>query len=779
MDKLQTVDIVDEVRVNSLEYGVAVTTDRAIPDATSGLKPVAKRILWDCQDMGFVYSKPHVKCARIVGDTMGRFHPHGDSSIYGALVRLAQEWIMRYPLIDWHGNKGNIGGDGPASMRYTEARLSKLAEDGMLANLKKNNVDMGVNYDETEDEPITLPAIFPNLLCNPNTGIAWGLACNWLPHNLGEVAQAIYDVIEGKEPTLPGPDFPTGGLILNAKDIPAIMKTGHGTIRVRAKYKVEKNNLVFYEIPYGETVEDIIDKIKLAYKAKEIDGIKKIVDESDKKGLRIVITCTENPDAIAARLFAHKDIRLQTTISYNQVALVNKRPIELNLKDCIDIYLDHNKDCLTKELNFDVAEATKRKEIVDGLLKALASIDEIIALIRGSESSSAAKDALINKYQFTENQVKAILAMRLSSLAKLEGVELENERAELVNNLTEWNAILNSEERQLAVIKTHLEALVKKYGDARRTELTHIEIKKEEKEIEAVVPQDVMVVMSQSGNVKRIPLSSYKVQKRNGKGVKNLDEATLALVSTNTVNALMVFTDKGKMYRLLVDSIPEGTNASKGVNVASILKMDSDEKVIAASSLYHNTKAQYAVFFTKNGLIKKTSLEEYASVKKTTGIIAIKFKEGDSLAHVTFLDNEDVVVITKGGMAIHFETKSIAATGRATSGVKAIGLYDGDEVLTGLPIHKTDDSIAIVTENGLGKLITQKEVPAQGRGGKGIKISSHNIVGAEMVSADDDLLVLGRPNSICISVKDMPTLGKIAQGNIVINGSKPYKVCKL
>lgn len=779
MDKLQTVDIVKEVRTNSLEYGVAVTTDRAIPDATSGLKPVAKRILWDCQDMGFVYSKPHVKCARIVGDTMGRFHPHGDSSIYGALVRLAQEWIMRYPLIDWHGNKGNIDGDGPASMRYTEARLSKLAEDGMLANLKKNNVDMGVNYDETEDEPITLPAIFPNLLCNPNTGIAWGLACNWLPHNLGEVAQAIYDVIEGKEPTLPGPDFPTGGIILNAKDIPAIMKTGHGTIRVRAKYKVEKNNLVFYEIPYGETVEDIIDKIKLAYKAKEIDGIKKIVDESDKKGLRIVITCTENPDAIAARLFAHKDIRLQTTISYNQVALVNKRPIELNLKDCIDIYLDHNKDCLTKELNFDITEATKRKEIVDGLLKALASIDEIIKLIRGSESSSAAKDALINKYQFTENQAKAILAMRLSSLAKLEGVELENERAELINNLTEWNAILNSEERQLAVIKTRLEALVKKYGDARRTELTHIEIKKEEKEIEAVVPQDVMVVMSQSGNVKRIPLSSYKVQKRNGKGVKNLDEATLALVSTNTVNALMVFTDKGKMYRLLVDSIPEGTNVSKGVNVASILKMDSDEKVIAAASLYRNTKAKYAVFFTKNGLIKKTSLEEYASVKKTTGIIAIKFKEDDSLAHVTFLDDEDVVVITKGGMAIHFETKNIAATGRATSGVKAIGLYDGDEVLTGLPIHKTDDSITIVTENGLGKLIAQKEVPAQGRGGKGIKISSHNIVGAEMVSADDDLLVLGRPNSICISVKDMPTLGKVAQGNIVINGSKPYKVCKL
>lgn len=787
MTQLNTVDICDAFFDSSLEYGVAVSTDRALPDALNGLKPVHKRILYSMYKEGRFFNKAHVKCAKIVGDVMGDFHPHGDSSIYEALVRLAQEWVMRYPLIDWHGNKGNRQGDGAAAMRYTESRLAKIAEDGMLAGLDKNNVPMSRNYDNTLDEPVTLPSIFPNLLCNPNDGIAYGMACSWLPHNLCEVAEAIYAVMRGEEPMLPGPDFPTGGVILNAKDIPAIMKTGHGTIRYRAKYEIKKNEIIFYDLPYGKNIEDLIGQLKDAARGfdekkkevKKIEGITGIRDDSDKTAYRIAVKCSGNPESIAQQIFAHGKISLQTTISYNQTAIVNKRPVELNLKDCIDIYLEHNKDCLKKELEFDIAKAKDRLEIVEGLLKALASIDDIIALIRGSESSSAAKEALITKYQFTENQAKAILAMRLSSLAKLEGVELENEKTDLIGKLAQWNDTLNSEELQLAVIKTRLEAIVKKYGDKRRTELTHIEIKKEEKEIEAVVPEDVMVVMSQSGNVKRIPLASYKVQKRNGKGVKNLDEATLALVSTNTVNALMVFTDKGKMYRLLVDSIPEGTNASKGVNVASILKMDADEKVIAASSLYRNTKAKYAVFFTKNGLIKKTSLEEYASVKKTTGIIAIKFKEGDSLADVTFLDDEDVVVITRAGMAIHFETKSIGATGRATSGVKAINLNEGDEVVTGLPVHKVDDQIAIVTTNGLGKLLSQKDIPSQGRGGKGVKIASNDIVGAEMVSAEDQLLIMGRPNSICINAKDMPAVGKIAQGNIVINGSKPYKVCKL
>lgn len=784
---METVELYNTFWNNSLEYGTAVCTDRALPDALSGLKPVHRRILYSMYTHGRTYNKPHVKCARSVGDIMGELHPHGDSSIYEAMVRLAQEWVMRYPLIDWHGNKGSQGGDGAAAMRYTESRLAKITEDGMLVGLDKNNVPMMRNYDNTLDEPTTLPSIFPNLLCNPNDGIAYGMACSWLPHNLREVAEAIYAVMRGEEPMLPGPDFPTGGVILNAKDIPAIMKTGRGTIRYRAKYEIKKNTIIFYELPYGKKVEDLIGQLKDAVRGfdekkkevKKIEGITEVRDDSDKTAYRIAVECSGNPESIVQQIFTHGKISLQTTISYNQTAILNKRPVELNLKDCIDVYLEHNKDCLRKELEFDIAKARDRLEIVEGLLKALASIDDIIALIRGSESSSAAKEALIAKYQFTENQAKAILAMRLSSLAKLEGVELENEKTDLIGKLAQWNDTLNNEELQLAVIKERLEAIVKKYGDARRTELTHIEVKKEEKEIEAVVPEDVMVVMSQSGNVKRIPLASYKVQKRNGKGVKNLDEATLALVSTNTINALMVFTDKGKMYRLLVDSIPEGTNASKGVNVASILKMDADEKVIAASSLYRNTKAKYAVFFTKNGLIKKTSLEEYASVKKTTGIIAIKFKEDDSLADVTFLDEEDVVVITRAGMAIHFETKSINATGRATSGVKAINLNESDEVVTGLPVHKVDDQIAIVTTNGLGKLLSQKDIPSQGRGGKGVKIATNDIVGAEMVSDEDQLLIMGRPNSICINAKDMPAVGKIAQGNIVINGSKPYKVCKL
>ena len=440
---MDTVELYNTFWNNSLEYGTAVCTDRALPDALSGLKPVHRRILFSMYEHGRTSNKPHTKCARSVGDVMGELHPHGDTSIYGAMVRLAQEWVMRYPLIDWHGNKGSQGGDEAAAMRYTESRLAKITEDGMLVGLDKNNVPMVRNYDNTLDEPTTLPSIFPNLLCNPNDGIAYGMACSWLPHNLGEVAEAIYAVMRGEEPMLPGPDFPTGGVILNAKDIPAIMKTGHGTIRYRAKYEIKKNEIIFYELPYGKSVEDLIGQLKDAVRGfdekkkevKKIEGITNIRDDSDKTAYRIAVKCSGNPESIAQQIFAHGKIALQTTISYNQTAILNKRPVELNLKDCIDVYLEHNKDCLTKELKFDIAKAKDRLEIVEGLLKALASIDDIIALIRGSESSSAAKVTLIEKYQFTDNQAKAILAMRLSSLAKLEGVELESELSESERNL--------------------------------------------------------------------------------------------------------------------------------------------------------------------------------------------------------------------------------------------------------------------------------------------------------------------------------------------------------
>ena len=433
---MQNNDIINELSTNFIEYAVAVNTDRAIPDATSGLKPVAKRILWSAFEKGYSSSKPHVKSAKIVGDVMAEYHPHGDSSIYGALVRLSQPWVMRYPLIDFHGSNGNIDGDGPAAYRYTESRLSKLAEDGMLFGIKKRNVDFIPNYSEDAEEPVTLPAIFPNLLCNPNTGIGVAMACNFAPHNLCEVATAIHNYVDGKEPMLPGPDFPTGGIVINKNDIPNIMSTGHGSVKIRAKYKIEKQNLVFYEIPYGTSTEALIAEIgKVA--DEEIADIINIRNESNKKGLRIVVECKKdtNLDSIANKLFAKTN--LQTSFSYNQVALINKTPTEVNLKDCIEIYLKHNIQCLIKECNFDLNKTQSRLEIVEGLLKALKNIDTIITLIKKSESSAAAKDNLINKYKFTEPQAKSIVAMRLGSLAKLEGIELNNERTKLIETIKE------------------------------------------------------------------------------------------------------------------------------------------------------------------------------------------------------------------------------------------------------------------------------------------------------------------------------------------------------
>ena len=429
---MQNNDIFNELGQNFIEYAVAVNTDRAIPDARSGLKPVARRILYGAFNEGFSSNKPHIKCANIVGNVMAKFHPHGDSSIYDALTRLSQPWVMRYPLIDWHGNNGNRDGDPAASYRYTEARLSKLSEKGLLANIRKNTVDFVPNYSETEDEPVTLPAIFPNLLCNPNTGIGVAIACNWLPHNLKEVAQAIYDYVDGKEPMIPGPDFPTGGLIINGNDLPNIIRTGKGSVKIRGKYNIENNNIVFYEIPYGTGTEDLMNEIGAACDEERIHGITNIRNESNrKKGFRLVIECDKNANmaTIIASLF--KETSLQTSISYNQVALVDKTPTELGLKDCIKIYIDHNVSCVTREANFDKAKAEARLHIVDGLIKALENIDNIIALIKSADSSADAKVKLISKYGFSEEQAKAILDMKLSRLAKLEKIELEEEKAKL------------------------------------------------------------------------------------------------------------------------------------------------------------------------------------------------------------------------------------------------------------------------------------------------------------------------------------------------------------
>lgn len=777
-------DLTKELGTNFIEYAVAVNTDRAIPDAKSGLKPVAKRSLWGAFEAGVTSDKAHVKCARIVGDVMGKYHPHGDTSIYGAIVRLSQDWVMRYPLFDWHGNNGNIIGDGPAAMRYTETRLSKITCAGMLAGIKKKNVEFEKNFDETEDEPVTLPAVFPNLLCNPNTGIGVAMACNWLPHNLKEVAQAIYDYMDGKEPMLPGPDFPTGGIIINQKDIPNILRAGHGSIKLRGKYKIEKNNIVFYEIPYGMTIEALMLEIGEVCDSKEIEGVSDIRDESNKKGLRLVIECEKNAsiDSVIKKLFSKTN--LQTSISYNQVALVDKTPTELNLTQCIEIYVKHNIDCIKREAEYDLNKAKDRYEIVSGLLRALEDIDNIIAFIKASKSAATAKDGLMQKWNFTDNQAKAIVDMKLGKLAGLEKIELNEEAEKLSKQISYFTALSQKETEQKKVLITRLQTLVKDFGDDRKTELTHITIKPEEKEIEEVVPEECVVIISQSGDIKRVATKSFKTQKRNGKGVKSEDDAILDIISTNTIDTLMAFTNRGKMYRLLVDNVPVGTNASKGTRIGTLINMEPDEKVIAITSLYRKTNAEYVLFFTKNGLIKKTSLEEYMKVKRSTGIAAINLKDGDMIANVTFAKDEEVLVVTKNGMSIRFTTEDISPIGRVTAGVKSIKLEEGDEVLCGLPIHNLKDSVAVFTTNGFGKKTPLDEFPLQGRAGKGIMLYKPSkitgeIAGAAMISDADNILIIGKPNSICITATEVPLLGRVSAGNAMIKGSEIKSIVKI
>ena len=774
-------DLINELGVNFIEYAVAVNTDRAIPDAKSGLKPVAKRILYGAFDGGYVYAKPHVKCANIVGNVMADWHPHGDSSIYGALVRLAQPWVMRYPLIDFHGSMGNRDGDGPAAYRYTEARLAKLSEDGMLTGIKKKNVDFIPNYSETKDEPVTLPAIFPNLLCNPNTGIGVAMACNWLPHNLNEVAQAIYDYMDGKEPMIPGPDFPTGGQIINKSELPGIIKAGRGSVKVRGRYTTEGNNIIFYEIPYGVATEALMTEIGNACDEERIKGIENIRNESNRKGFRLVIECEKGANLLNIINLLFKETSLQTSISYNQVALIDKVPTELGLKDCIKVYIDHNVDCILREAEFDKKKAQNRLEIVEGLLKALEDIDNIIALIKSSESSTKAKEGLMVKYNFTEPQAKAIVDMKLGRLAGLEKMEINQEHSELLDTITALDLIIQNPKAEL---RTRLERLVKTYGDARRTELIQITQTKEEKEIEYVEPEKCVVVMTEAGTIKRIPVTSFRTQKRNGKGVKTQEDITSMVLRTNTIDSLMIFSNQGKMYRLLVNDIPVGTNTSKGTAIKALVPMEQGEEPATMYSIYRDTEAKYVLFATKNGVVKKTALEEYVNTKKKNGIGAITLRDGDELASVVLIKDEPILLVTANGYVLKCDSKEFGATSRMTTGVKGINLGNNDALVAAIPIRNENDALALFSEGGLAKKVLPTELMSQKRGGKGLifyKVadSTGPVSAAAMVSDEDNLLIVGDKKSICITATDIPALGRASIGNQMIKCSKVIAVSKV
>lgn len=766
-------DLVDELGENFIEYAVAVNTDRAIPDATSGLKPVAKRIIYGAYDQGFSFKKPHVKCANIVGNVMADWHPHGDSSIYGALVRLSQEWVMRYPLIDFHGSKGNRDGDGPAAYRYTEARLSDLVEDGMLVGMKKGVVDTVPNYSETKDEPVTLPSYFPNLLCNPNTGIGVAMACNWAPHNLNEVAQAINDYIDGKEPMLPGPDFPTGGLIINKDDIPAIMKTGRGSVKIRGKYNIEGNNIVFYELPYGVVTETLMEEIGKACDDGDVEGIKHIRNESTrKKGFRLVLECEKDANLNKTIFQLFKNTNLQSSFSYNQVALISKTPTELNLKDCCEIYVNHNTECIRRETKFDLDKAVDRLEIAEGLLKALEDIDNIIELIKKSESAAAARVALQAQYKFTEAQAKAITDMRLGKLAGLEKIELQQERADILDEIKKLNAIM---ENPIDELRSRLAAIVKKYGDARRTELTQIAEPKdsEEKKIAAIPPEKCVVILTEAGNIKRIAATAFRAQRRAGKGIKTQDDITSMVLRTNTVDSLMVFTDKGNMYRLIVDDIPEGTNTTKGMPLRALINMEPSENPTVIYSIYRDTDAKYVVFVTKQGYVKRTSLEEYTGIKKKTGTKALNLHDGDSIAAVFLANEEQILILSKDGYAIRCKGTEFPSSGRVSMGYKGMNLKAGDSVITALPIRHPDDDVAIFSNSGLGRRVSLKSFTPQTRNGRGTLYAKNaDAASACLVTDGDMILVCGDKTSICIKAEELVTTeSKDTQGTIVLKGN--------
>ena len=791
MGEILQTPIIHEVEQSFLDYSLSVITDRAIPSAEDGLKPVARRILWDMFDKGYFNNKKFVKCAQPVGDTMGRFHPHGDTSIYGALVWLSQPWNMRYPLISFHGNNGSRDGDEAAAYRYTECKLSKMGEE-MLADIKKNTSDWQLAYTDEEEEPIYLPGRIPNLLVNGTSGIAVAMACSFAPHNLNEVMDAAKYLLDN--PTceikdlltfIKGPDFPTGGMIINKDELLNTYITGKGRARIRGEYTIESNkgqdSIVFTSIPYKVSKTQLILDIDKLCEDGTLEGITAIRDESNIQGVRFVIELAKGISAepIISKLF--KNTRLEDTYSINQVALVNKKPELLNLKRLLEIYNEHQKDVLIRKTNFEAEKIRARIHILDGLLIALEDIDNVIALIKKSESAAAAKVNLINQYNLSEAQAKAILDMKLAKLAKLEKVEIQEEKNNLVKELDHLNNILANPIPEMKNIYTEIE---KNYGDERRSTITQVAITKEEKEIEFVEPEKCVVVMTEGGSIKRIPTSSFRTQKKNGKGIKSQDDITSCVLRTNTIDNLMIFSDKGIMYRLLVDNIPVGTNTSVGQSIKSLVNMAVDENPATMYSIYRDTNAKYVLFTTKNGLVKKTTLDEYIKTKKKTGIAAIALRENDGLASVSLIDNEPILLLTKNGYIIRFNSSEITPTSRSTYGIKGITLSEGDEVVMALPIRHDTDNLAVFTTGGMGKKVPLTEITIQKRGGKGLYIykptaSTGNVISASLIDDNDNLLISGNSASICISAKDIPVLGRTSIGNQMIKSGSIKSVTKV
>ncbi len=791
-DQIREVDLKRTMEESYIDYAMSVIAARALPDVRDGLKPVQRRVLYSMIELNNGPDKPYRKCARIVGDTMGKYHPHGDSSIYGALVNLAQDWSTRYPLVDGHGNFGSVDGDSAAAMRYTEARLSKISME-MLADINKDTVDFVPNFDETEKEPVVLPSRFPNLLVNGATGIAVGMATNIPPHNLREVIAAVVKIIdnrveEGRETSIDeileiikGPDFPTGAKILGKKGIEEAYRTGRGKIKVRAVTNIEtqpngKSSIIITELPYAVNKASLIKKIADLVHEKKIDGITAITDESSREGMRINIELRRDVNANVILNQLYKHTQLQDTFGVTMLALDKNQPKVMNIMEMLQLYLDYQEEVVTRRTKYDLNKAQERAHILEGLLIALENIDEVIALIRGSQTTAIAKDALMERFELSDAQAQAIVDMRLKALTGLEREKIENEYQELMEKIREYQEILSDENLLLGVIKKEITEISDKYGDERKTAIV---FDSSEISTEDMIPDEACVItMTHLGYIKRMTPDNFRSQNRGGRGIKGMqtieDDFIEDLLMTNTHDYLMFFTNNGRVYRLKGYEIPEAGRTARGTAIINLLQLQPEEKITALIPIREFREGRYLFMATKKGTVKKTAITEFSHVRKN-GLAAISLREGDELIEVKYTDNNsDILIATKHGQSIRFHETNVRPTGRTSMGVTGMRLSEGDEVI-GMQLDVQGEYLLFVSENGMGKLTPIDTFTPQGRGGKGVKCykiteKTGEVVGVKAVNRDNEIMMISTDGIIIqMACEDISVLGRVTSGVKLMN----------
>ena len=781
-NRILPIEIADEMKKSYIDYAMSVIAGRALPDVRDGLKPVHRRILYSMSELNLTPDKPYRKSARIVGDVLGKYHPHGDTAVYYAMVRMAQDFATRAPLVDGHGNFGSVDGDAPAAMRYTEAKMTKLSLE-LLRDIDKETVDFVPNFDESLKEPSVLPARFPNLLVNGSNGIAVGMATSIPPHNLGEVIDATIHLIDNEECSVEdliqfvkGPDFPTSAIIMGKENITEAYRTGRGKVKVRARAYIEelakgKQQIVVTEIPYQVNKAKLVEKIAELVKDKKVEGISDLRDESNRNGMRIVIELKRDANANIVLNKLYKHSQMEDTFSIIMLALVNGEPKVLNLKQVLYHYIQHQKDVVTRRTKFELNKAEARAHILEGLKIALDNLDEVIKLIRASKTGAEAKEGLMNRFNLTDVQAQAILDMRLQRLTGLERDKIEAEYEELIKRINRLREILANERLLLNVIKEEMLIIKENYADERRTEIRHAEGEIDMKDL--IENEEVAITLTHFGYIKRMPIDTYKSQNRGGRGISALttreEDFIKELITTHTHSKLLFFTNKGKVYRLNAYEIPEGKRQAKGTAIVNLLQLGSDEKIATVISLDSDSNQEYLLLATKNGIVKKTKREEFKNINKS-GLIAIGLREDDELIGVRATDgNEEVILVTKEGMSIRFDENDIRHMGRTAMGVKGISLNPNDQVVA-MNLCSEGNELLVVSENGFGKRTSIDEYRAQIRAGKGIKTyniadKTGDIVGAQMVSEDDDMMIINSDGVLIrLRVNEISLFGRVTSG---------------